>query len=431
ALIGLLKGQLDRRGPEHLHGQPAQVPACPPSGRTGLELGLALALGLVLGLCAREALASLRAWALVLVFYEREDSFLLELVLLGHVTPTRRAVVTPHFDIFEGDLTEAMHMCLVGPMGGLPTKLSGHLLRADMDKYQRNEAALLDEGRALADEVRREGGLPAEGAGLPPLSAPDGDAEPAKALGVRADAGDVVRWMVLEPRAGYHRGDELLAGTVPRSTAGDRGIVELADGTMLAVAKWGTFEGASTRRNETAAEEQDLRTLPVRYDRAGTRIRDFANAVELMSTSPMPDWPALGTRTTAWLAQQFKRLVQTPLPRRMWWGQTRNLTAADAGVDDHQCLSELLEMGATKEQLNERELGASTLTGSVNMRLVQSVTRADRPGLVNVEYFLGKNVAAEGPRCLLSYRLGFRFAFNRRLLYSKNFAKVVKERFLL
>eukprot|EP00959_Pyramimonas_sp_CCMP1952_P310196 6492146-Pyramimonas_sp.AAC.1 len=43
----------------------------------------------------------------------------------------------------------------------------------------------------------------------------------------------------------------------------------------------------------------------------------------------------------------------------MWWGQTRNLTAADAGVDDHQCLSELLEMGATKEQLNERELGAS------------------------------------------------------------------------
>eukprot|EP00959_Pyramimonas_sp_CCMP1952_P419215 8781110-Pyramimonas_sp.AAC.1 len=119
-------------------------------------------------------------------------------------------------------------------MGGLPTKLSGHILRMDMGRYQRNEAALLDEGRALAEEVRREEGLPAEGAGLPAPPAPDGDAEPAKALGDRADAGDVVRWVVLEPRAGYRPGGELLAGTVPRSTAGDRGIVELADGTMLA-----------------------------------------------------------------------------------------------------------------------------------------------------------------------------------------------------
>eukprot|EP00959_Pyramimonas_sp_CCMP1952_P015745 333029-Pyramimonas_sp.AAC.1 len=73
-------------------------------------------------------------------------------------------------------------------MGGLPTKLSGHILRMDMDRYQRNEAALLEEGRALAEEVRREEGLPAEGAGLPALPAPDGDAEPARALGARADA---------------------------------------------------------------------------------------------------------------------------------------------------------------------------------------------------------------------------------------------------
>eukprot|EP00959_Pyramimonas_sp_CCMP1952_P169527 3541459-Pyramimonas_sp.AAC.1 len=56
-----------------------------------------------------KALASLRAWVLVLVFYDREDNYLPERVLLGHVTSTRRVVVTPHLDIYEEDLTEAMH----------------------------------------------------------------------------------------------------------------------------------------------------------------------------------------------------------------------------------------------------------------------------------------------------------------------------------
>ncbi|CAK0810326.1 unnamed protein product, partial [Prorocentrum cordatum] len=59
ALIGLLKGQLDRCGPEHLHGQPAFAPDCPacapcPPGHTGLEVVLALLLGLVLGAVLRE-----------------------------------------------------------------------------------------------------------------------------------------------------------------------------------------------------------------------------------------------------------------------------------------------------------------------------------------------------------------------------------------
>eukprot|EP00959_Pyramimonas_sp_CCMP1952_P164532 3439630-Pyramimonas_sp.AAC.1 len=67
----------------------------------------------------------------------------------------------------------------------------------------------------------------------------------------------------------------------------------------------------------------------------------------------MPDWPIKGPRTTLWLVQQFRRLGQTPLQRHQWWRQTQNLTAADAGVDEHQFLSELLEMGAQTDQLNE------------------------------------------------------------------------------
>ena len=73
ALIGLLKGQLDRCGPEHLHGQPQFTPECPacapcPPGRTGLEVFLALLLGLVLGAVLREVVGYyLRRPALVTV----------------------------------------------------------------------------------------------------------------------------------------------------------------------------------------------------------------------------------------------------------------------------------------------------------------------------------------------------------------------------
>ncbi|CAK0863533.1 unnamed protein product [Prorocentrum cordatum] len=262
ALIGLLKGQLDRCGPEHLHGQPAVVASCPP-------------------------------------------------------------------------------LCLVGPMGGLPTKLLGHLLRVDMERFGRNEKKLHEEGHLLAAEVRREEGLADEEAGLPALPAPPVDAPAAKALADRAGAGDAAR-------AGYRLGDELLAGTVPSRIANDRGIVELADGTMLAVAKAGTLDGAATPRDGDKAGERDLRTLPVRL---------LSEAVDIMSTSAKGDWPVLGPRTTLWLLQQFKRLGQTPLQRHVWWRQIQNLTAADAGVDERQFLSELLEMGATKDQLNEGELG--------------------------------------------------------------------------
>ena len=59
ALVGLLKGQLDRCGPEHLHGQPAVAPACPPVGHTFLELLLVLVIGVVLGVLLRELFVAL------------------------------------------------------------------------------------------------------------------------------------------------------------------------------------------------------------------------------------------------------------------------------------------------------------------------------------------------------------------------------------
>ncbi|CAK0796418.1 unnamed protein product, partial [Prorocentrum cordatum] len=370
ALIGLLKGQLDRCGPEHLHGQPAFAPDCPacapcPPGHTGLEVVLALLLGLVLGAVLREALESLSIGCRVLAYYDRDDNYWHERYIIGKVTDTRFIVVTPHFDIYEEDFSESLALCLIGPRGGLPTKLNGHILRLDMDRFRRNEARLLGEGRQLAKEIREAEGLPEGPPGALADAAADGDAAqlplppppgaPGAAQGGAARAGGAgksVRWVAAEERAGYKPGDEV-GLQQPEAVLGDRGVCELTDGTVLAVAKEGALESTATPR---AAAEQDLRTLPVRYDARGVRVRDFTDAVDRMSSTAMPDWPIKGPRTTLWLVQQFKRLGQTPLQRHQWWRQTQNLTAADAGVDEHQFLSELLEMGAQTDQLNEGEL---------------------------------------------------------------------------
>ncbi|CAK0847428.1 unnamed protein product, partial [Prorocentrum cordatum] len=205
------------------------------------------------------ALETLQVGTRVLAYYEQEDNYWHERILVGRITATRWVVVTPHFDIYEEDFADALQLCPVGPLGGLPAKLSGHILRMDMGRYKRNEARLLAEGEQLASEIR----------------------------------------------------DELPAGTVPVAVLGGRGICELADGTKLAVAKADTYEGTPTPRQERQAAEQDLRTLPVEYDAGGARVRDFAEAVDIMFSNPQLDFPVLGPRTTLWLAQQFKRLGQT------------------------------------------------------------------------------------------------------------------------
>ncbi|CAK0793192.1 unnamed protein product, partial [Prorocentrum cordatum] len=426
ALIGLLKGQLDRCGPEHLHGQPTFTPACPEPGHTRLELALSLVLGLVLGAVLRErpsqwpmaasrtakALETLQVGTRVLAYYEQEDNYWHERILVGRITATRWVVVTPHFDIYEEDFADALQLCPVGPLGGLPAKLSGHILRVDMGRYKRHEARLLAEGKQLASEIRREEGLPDEPHGaLAPLPAPGG------ALLDRADAGDAPRWVALEARAGYRPGDELPAGTVPVAILGDWGICELADGTKLAVAKADTYEGTPTPRQERQAAEQDLRTLPVKYDSGGSRVRDFAEAVDIMSSNPQLDFPVLGPRATLWVVQQFRRLGQTPLQRHMWWGQTQNLTAADAGVDEHQFLSELLEMGAEKDQLNEGELATSEAGAQL--------------GSTSVRSSWGKSVGVGELWSVLHFRAGWQPASRRRQQYSKSGAKDVKKIFLL
>ncbi|CAK0899810.1 unnamed protein product [Prorocentrum cordatum] len=315
AFSGLLKGQPGRRGQEHLHGHPSYTPACPEPGHTRPGVALSLVLGLVGAQCfarsssgqdddvpaerpsrwsmaesrTAKALENLRVGVRVLGHYDQEDNYWHECSLVSRVTAAKWVVVTPHSDIYEEDFANALDLCQVGPLGGLSTKLSGHILSTDIVRFKRHQGRLLSEGKQLASEICQ--GLPEEPQGAPaPPPALDGGLED------RADAGDVPRWVVLEACAGYRPSDGLQAGTVPGAIAGDGGICEPADGFKLA--------GTPTAWQDRQAAEQTLRTLLVKYGGGGNRVRVFAESGDTTTSNSQLDSPGCGPRTTLWVVQQ-------------------------------------------------------------------------------------------------------------------------------
>ncbi len=70
----------------------------------------------------------------------------------------------------------------------------------------------------------------------------------------------------------------------------------------------------------------------------------FADAVKLLTETPLADWNASGPRTTRWLLQAIASQGLGPVQRHYWWRSVQRLTTADVFVDDHLFVSEILEV---------------------------------------------------------------------------------------
>lgn len=152
-------------------------------------------------------------------------------------------------------------------------------------------------------------------------------------------------WVALERRDGYLLGEEVSLEGRRFAVEGDRGWVEVPGppSVLVAIAREGTTEGVTPR----AAEEDDLRTLPVRYDQSGNRGRPFGSGVEALSETPMPDWRISGPRTTLWLARAFCEGGHSPTQRHYWWRSILGLAGSDPGVDEHRFIAECIEQAVT------------------------------------------------------------------------------------
>ena len=310
-------------------------------------------------------LKTLKAGDRLVLLFDREDGYWHERLLLAKISDRRWVVCTPHGDVYEEDLGEALDVKTVGPRGGVPDSLR-HVAAKGLylhmpTKILRNGARLCEEGEVLATEVRAEAAKAGEKTKkdkLPPTKVPR---LPLTGGGKSKDAEPI--WLALESRGGYAVGDpvpaDLLdsAGLPAVAWYDDRGLVVLPSGETLAVGADGTLAGAETPRGGgPPLPEEDLRTLPVNYLFDGSRKRTFDGAAALLSTTDFVGWPIKGPRTAKWLAEQFAQGMQSPTQRHFWWRSVQQLGASDVGVDDHYFLSELFELACTIDQLNVGEL---------------------------------------------------------------------------
>ena len=102
----------------------------------------------------------------------------------------------------------------------------------------------------------------------------------------------------------------------------------------------------------------DLRTLPVRYETGGSgaRFRPFRDGAHMCTESTIAGWPIDGPRTCQWLVSTLGNGDTTPCRRHEWWKQVQHLSVSDEGVQEHECLCEILETALTTDQLNVSEL---------------------------------------------------------------------------
>ena len=278
------------------------------------------------------------------------------------------AVARPAGAVALEDLTLFAAVGVVGPRGGLPRACRGEpLLRFDAAEIAAREAELRVEGAAL---VAAEAAIPPHARRIPRKmdQAALGDVPPAPVLPLAEDqpraggrqsarpaaAHSVEDWVAAEDREGIEIGDTLPPSAVVQVTFDDRGVARLRSGTAIAIGKLGTVSRPTPRVERVAAV--DARILPVLHLVGGVRGRVFGETIRLLTETPAADWSITGPRTARWLVQAIAAQGYTPLQWHYWWRNVQALSAADAFVDDHLFISELLETGIVYDQLNIGEV---------------------------------------------------------------------------
>ena len=157
------------------------------------------------------------------------------------------------------------------------------------------------------------------------------------------------------------------APSVPGSVKNDRkpGAVVPADGpgqtirgasdlaAALSMPRLGGGFGAPRRDGQaTPRAEEDVRTLPVRYDRSGRRHREFRDYCSMATEDEWDDWPIRGPRTTRWVIDFMLEHGGTPCGWHRRWQSEMRLDSASAGVALHESCCLILESLCCYDQIN-------------------------------------------------------------------------------
>ncbi len=139
-----------------------------------------------------------------------------------------------------------------------------------------------------------------------------------------------------------------------------------------------------------AGEDDDVRVLPVHFERDGRRHRRLEDAQPDYSEEPFEDWPILGDRSMANSCRDMRRSNATYLTHHDNWVSKSGVSKRDRSVNEHSVLRQALHWLGTYDQLNLPNIaGAEAL--DLRRQLIEKAHEAspDVPSYEGADDFLG------------------------------------------
>ena len=314
-------------------------------------------------------------------------------------TPGLLAVVTPDDDHYVEECTlnneDLADMRWIGKSGETPAGIPGNRIYRFV-----NVPGAVQLRQLLRDGAMMVGAqMPAQATAAPRVIAGAAAARvpravlPVGAAGAarpqpQPNAGTV--WAYAEDAGGHRRGDGVGNEDGERTTIGDRGLLEIASGVV--------FIRHMLPADVDEYLNDDLRVLPVSFDRQGQRRRPFPDAVDLlMADEPEVGLGLQGPRTTMWLPNTMRDASQTPTSRREQWQRATRVSKGDRPVYEHEVLSRALEAMVVVDQLNPPALQPAELI----CRRIQLIEEAHRlspgaPDYTAGDHFMGWQIRRHG-----------------------------------
>ncbi|CAE8609421.1 unnamed protein product [Polarella glacialis] len=324
-----------------------------------------------------------------------------------HIQGSSWVVATPDLDVFEEDL-QAANPDLVGfhraaANGGLPPGVPAANIYGFGPITQQQLLRIRVQAEGVAAAARAALGVVAPGApvvqgGAPLLPPPPPGLAPAVGLvgpvgalagmpvplgapmplaGIAPQVGTMI-WISVEDEPPYLKGDVLVAANqpLPPNTLqqGLKALMPLAGGSYI-LAKH--IDAARIQEYQF----DDLRVLPVHFDAQGSRRREFAASVLIMSDlAPQGGGLQLrGPSSALPLLKTMRDQSLTPAMSHEYWVRNSRIPEGDRSVYEHEVIMRVLEAMITVDQLNVPCLQSAELL----LRRAQVIKEAHRisPGL--------------------------------------------------
>jgi hypothetical protein len=159
----------------------------------------------------------------------------------------------------------------------------------------------------------------------------------------------------------------------------------------------GTTPGAASVLGHPTAMVSDVRILPILRDEAQERWRTIAEAAAEVRETEFEDWPLENARSSRVLLRDLRRSGKTYLSSHERWASKSGIKATDRAIHEHHCLSKLLELAVSYDQLDVTNLACLEVAAKRRMMLETAYKgRPDNPNFAGSSHFMGYGEEGDG-----------------------------------